>query len=115
MPSFAVYLYVTNLKGVTRTELDRDLNMTQKITWLILHRLRDAWDESGLEKFVGPVEVDETHMSGKRKQMTVGGAVGKTAVVGDKDRERNAVAADPMTDLVVAMTGKRLMYQNLVA
>ena len=81
MPSFVVYLYVTNLKGVTSTKLHRDLNITQRNTWLILHRLRDAWDESGLEKFVEPVEVDETHMSGKREQMTGGWAVGITAVV----------------------------------
>ena len=53
--------------------------------------------------FAGPVEVDETYLGGKRKNMsnakrkelagTGRGPVGKTAVVGAKDRETNQVAA----------------------
>ena len=56
---FEAQLYVTNLKGVSSMNLHRDLNITQKTAWLIHHRLRDAWDESGLEKFVGAVDVNE--------------------------------------------------------
>lgn len=52
-------------------------------------------------RFVGPVEADETYMGGKRRNMpkskrdklTGRGAVGKTAVVGVKDRETNEVRA----------------------
>ena len=57
-------------------KLHRDQNITQKIAWLMLHGLGDAWDESRLEKFAEAVEVNETHMSGKQRQMTGGGAVG---------------------------------------
>ena len=54
--------------------------------------------ERGL--FAGPVEVDETYMDGKRrnmsnhkrKEMTGRETVGKTAVVGMKDRETLQVA-----------------------
>ena len=98
---FAVYLYVTNLKGVSSMKLHRDLKVTQKTAWFMLHRLREAWDDSGLGAFDGPVEADETYMGGKRKNMpkskrkklTGRGAVGKEAVVGTKDRESNKVAA----------------------
>ena len=55
------------------------------------------------DKFAGPVEVDETYMGGKRKNMSKAkrkalagagrGAVGKTAVVGAKDRATKHVRA----------------------
>ena len=67
--AFAVYLYVTNLKGVSSMKLHRDLNVTQKTAWFMLHWLREAWDKSGLEQFVGPVKVDETYIGGKRRNM----------------------------------------------
>jgi len=99
--AFAVYLYVTNLKGVSSMKLHRDLGVTQKTAWFMLHRLREAWGESGLEAFVGPVEADETYIGGKRKNMpkakraalTGRGAVGKAIVVGTEDRESNKVVA----------------------
>ena len=81
-------------------KLHRDLGVTQKTAWHLAHRLRKAFEsESGL--FAGPVEVDETYMGGKRKNMpkskreelTGRGAVGKTAVVGAKDRTTNQVRA----------------------
>ena len=105
--AFATYLYVTNLKGVSSMKLHRDLKITQKTAWFMLHRLRDAWGESGLERFVGPVEADETYIGGKRKNMpkskrkalTGRGAVGKTAIAGAKDRETNRVTARVVQDV----------------
>ena len=99
--AFAVYLYVTNLKGVSSMKLHRDLKITQKTAWFMLHRLREAWDESGLEQFVGPVEVDETYIAGKKKNMSKAkrrkvrgrGPAGKPMVMGAKDRATNAVIA----------------------
>ena len=106
--AFGTYLYVTNLKGVSSMKLHRDLKITQKTAWFMLHRLREAWDESGLERFIGPVEADETYIGGKRKNMpnkkrkelTGRGAVGKAAIVGSKDRASNKVVARhvPATD-----------------
>ena len=103
--AWTVYLYVTSLKGVSSMKLHRDLKVTQKTAWFMLHRLREAWGESDdLPPFSGPVEADETYIGGKRKNMpnrkrkelTGRGAVGKTAVVGTKDRASNKVAARPV-------------------
>ena len=69
--AFAVYLYVTNLKGVSSMKLHRDLGVTQKTAWYMLHRLRQSWDASRLDEMEGPVEIDETYMGGKRKNMSL--------------------------------------------
>ena len=100
--AIAVYLFLTNLKSVSSMKLHRDLDITQKSAWHLAHRLRKAFETNG-GLFLGPVEVDETYMGGKRKNMsnarrkaladTGRGAVGKTAVVGAKDRATNQVRA----------------------
>ena len=83
-------------------KLHRDLTVTQKTAWLMLHRLREAWGESeSLPPFSGPIEADERHIGGKRKNKsnaerkaaTGRGAVDMEAVVGVKDRGTNKVAA----------------------
>ena len=101
---FAIYLVHTSLKGVSSMKLHRDLGITQKSAWHMAHRIRKALQSGGL--FAGPVEVDETYMGGKRKNMpkhvreelTGRGAVGKAAVVGAKDRDSNQVAAKAVAD-----------------
>lgn len=98
--AIATYLYVTNLKGVSSMKLHRDLKVTQKTAWFMLHRLRTAWDESGVDRFMGPVEVDETFIGGKRKnmhksrrkEMSGRGPVGKVTVAGAKDRATNKIS-----------------------
>ena len=96
----AIYLCLTSLKSVSSMKLHRDIGVSQPTAWFMLHRIREAWDEGG-GPFDGPVEVDETYMGGKRKNMAKSkraklegrGSVGKTAVVGAKDRATNAVSA----------------------
>ena len=99
---WAIYLEMTNLKGVSSMKLSRDLGIRQATAWHMLHRIREAFSDVA-SHFNGPVEVDETYVGGKRKNMSLAkrrelagtgrGAVGKTAVVGAKDRSTNMVAA----------------------
>ena len=98
--AFAIYLHLTSLKGVSSMKLHRDIGVTQKTAWFMLQRIREAWNSGDLEQFVGPIEVDETYMGGKErnkhksKKLKAGrGTVGKTAVVGAKDRKTNKIKA----------------------
>ena len=98
---YAMYCVSTNLKGVSSMKLHRDLEITQKSSWFMLHRIRHVWNTGTKEKFAGPVEADETYMGGRRKNMPKSrrsqlegrGPIGKTAVVGVKDRATNKVSA----------------------
>ena len=99
----AIYLLTTSLKGQSSMKLHRDLDITQKTAWFLAHRIRDAFSDPDKGAFAGPVEVDETYIGGLRKNMsnakrkelagTGRGAVGKTAVVGAKDRATKQVRA----------------------
>ena len=99
----AIYLELTSLKGISSMKLHRDIGVTQSTAWFMLHRIREAWGrtDNGNRDFSGPVEVDETYVGGKRRNMSTAkrkqlsgrGTVGKVAVAGVKDRKSNQVSA----------------------
>ncbi len=103
--AIAIYLMTTNLKGVSSMKLHRDLEITQKSAWHLMHRLRKVYG-GGNSPFTGPIEADETYFGGRRKtmkkrqrkQLTGRGTAGKTAVVGVKDRASNEVRAQVVSD-----------------
>ena len=65
---FAIYLDMTSLKGVSSMKLHRDIGVSQKTAWFMLHRIREAWASEREALFSGPVEADETYIGGKRKE-----------------------------------------------
>ena len=64
---------VVNCKnGISSYEIHRDLGVTQKTAWFMMHRIRLALKNGTWAKLGGggePVEVDETFVGGKPKNM----------------------------------------------
>lgn len=99
---WAIYLELTNLKGVSSVKLARDLGVSQTTAWFMQHRIREAFTGVAVT-LSGTVEVDEAYFGGLRKNMsnarrkelegTGRGTVGKQAVVAAKDRRTKKVAA----------------------
>ena len=101
--ALTAYLMSTSLKGVAALHLHRDIGVSYPTAWFLEHRIREALGLEPSERFDGPVEVDETYVGGKEankhesKKLKAGrGTVGKTAVVGAKDRATNKVVMSPV-------------------
>src|SRR6202142_3010082 len=95
---YAMYLLVTARKGISSLQLGKEIGITQKSAWFVLHRLREACG-SKLEMLQGIVEIDECFVGGleknkhETKKLKAGrGPVGKTPVLGMRERGGRTVA-----------------------
>jgi transposase-like protein len=61
---------ISNCKnGVSSYEIARDLGVTQKTAWFMLHRVRESMQDKSTVKLAGEVEVDESFIGGKSRNM----------------------------------------------
>jgi transposase-like protein len=66
----AMWLIATCKNGISSYEIARDVKITQKSAWFMLHRLRAAMQDETLgSKLTGEVEADETFIGGKARNM----------------------------------------------
>jgi len=96
----ALYIFSSHKKGISSYQLARDIGVTQKSAWFLLHRLRYAFKQA-TDELVGVVEVDETYVGGKEKNKHASkklpGNKGrslktKAAVFGMMERDGNVIA-----------------------
>jgi len=91
----AVWLIANSKNGISSHELGRALGVTQKSTWFMLHRIRLAMQTGSFGKLDGEVEIDESYVGGKARNMhraerkrkiTGRGGHNKTIVMGFRER-----------------------------
>jgi transposase-like protein len=87
----AMWMIASDKNGISSWELHRGLGVTQKTAWFMLQRIRLAMQTGTFERVAGRVEVDETFIGGKARNMhkwvreekiTGTGGKDKTTVVG---------------------------------
>ncbi|MEO8853163.1 MAG: IS1595 family transposase [Ginsengibacter sp.] len=98
----ALYVFSSHKKGISSHQLAKDITVTQKSAWFLLHRLRYAFDHPNFKKVVGNiVEIDECGIGGQsyykhanKKTKNEEGATisNKTSVIGLRERNGNMIA-----------------------
>jgi transposase-like protein len=97
----AIYLAASHKKGISSHQLAKDIDVTQKTAWFMLHRIRYAFDHQNFKDKMGEhcetVEADEAYIGGKlknkhakeRRELHAKGDDNKTPVVGIIERGYN--------------------------
>jgi len=91
----AIWMVANCRNGVSSHEMGRNIGVTQKSAWFMLQRIRLAMQTGSFDKLDGEVEVDETFIGGKARNMhkhhrarkiTGTGGKDKTVVIGVRER-----------------------------
>lgn len=129
----ALFLLTGHKKGISSHQLARDLGVTQKTAWFILHRLRYIMGDPDPQPLSGTVEVDETYVGGsipkmsrkRRKKWQDAGRDNKVPVMGLIERDGRAkltiigkntfkdVVRENVDNSAVVMTDTHLGYVGL--
>ncbi len=82
----AMWQVVNCKNGVSSYEVHRAIGVTQKTAWFMDHRIRLALRMGSFEKLNGEVEVDETFIGGKARNMHLDKRQEKITATGVKDK-----------------------------
>jgi transposase-like protein len=115
---YAMYLLMTARKGISSMQLAKEIGITQKSAWFVLHRLREVCGND-LTMLKGIVEVDEVYIGGKeaskhmskRLQYRGTGSVNKTPIVAMRERGGRTKAV--VTDVVSGASLDRIIKENV--
>lgn len=107
----AIWLIANAKNGISSYELSRSLGITQKSAWHVLHRIRLAMQNGSINKLSGRVEVDETFIGGKARNMHMSKRkhlgsreTGKVAVMGLLERHGE------VRTMVISNTKRRSLH-----
>lgn len=116
----AGYLALSHKKGISSYQLAKDIGVSQKTAWFMLHRIRQVMYPQDEVKSQGIIEVDEVYIGGRMKNKhkkireqykeQSGHAGNKTGVMGVMERGKDVKAK--VIDSKVA-TLKEMVKQNV--
>jgi len=113
----SIYLVTAHKKGISSLQLSRNLGITQKTAWFVLHRIRLLMGESDPDVAMdNVVEIDETYVGGKFENMNrkklhehrESGKDNKIAVMGLLERDGKAKLT-----VIGKNTFKEIIRQNV--
>ncbi len=113
----AIWLIANSKNGISSHELGRAIGLTQKSAWFVLHRIRLAMQTGSFDKADGTVEVDETFIGGKARNMHPHVRARKITGTGGKDKavvvgtlERNSDGPSQVRGTVLGDRTKRTLH-----
>lgn len=112
----AVWMIINMKNGVSSHELARSLGVTQKTAWFMLHRIRTAMQSKDGGKLGGEVEVDETFIGGKARNMHIAQRQRRITGTGGKDKTAvmGILQRDGKVRTVVVPNRKKKLLQDHV-
>ncbi|HAK54567.1 MAG: IS1595 family transposase [Vicinamibacterales bacterium] len=119
----ALWMVANCKNGISSYELGRALGVTQKTAWFMVQRIRLAMQTKTFNRFRGHVEVDESFIGGRARNMHKGrrdrmlrgrqsGWFGKTAVMGLLNRHGEDGHSVVRTE-VIGTTRRRELRQHM--
>jgi len=83
----AIYTMIESKKGVSANQIKREVEVSYKTAWYLCHRIRNAMTVDNPKPLSKIVEVDETWVGGKRKNVGHGYKGNKVVAAGAVQRD----------------------------
>jgi transposase-like protein len=115
----AIYIFNSHKKGISSHQLAKDIEITQKSAWFLLHRIRYAYSHKNFKKTLqNEVQADESYIGGvdknrhaNKKKWGQGRSDDKTPVIGML--EKDGIVKTEVVPMVTRRTIERVIVENV--
>lgn len=107
---YAIFLFLSHKRGISSAQLARDIHVTQKTAWFMLHRIRHNIKDND-KTFEDETQVDETYVGGKTSAKHQRRKNYKAFKAGKKDMGRSVSTKVP----VMGLLSKGKVYTQVIA
>lgn len=121
---YTIHLFLNAKKGISAKQLQREIGVTYKCAWRMLHQIRKAMEDKNHDNlYEAIIEIDETYIGGKPRKknkrddnpkggsLPRGRATNKPSVIGVLDRKNRKVFAKVA---LANRRGQRLTGKQLI-